>query len=73
MAIIAEFPTDEAFRLLFRHAEHRDARPALEKAMKRAPMRATGLLQAISNSSDPDALLAKELLNKHLDEHLDAV
>lgn len=66
MAIIAEFPTDEAFRLLLKHGEHRDARPALGKAMKRYPMRAARLLQAMSTSNDPNALLAEELLAEEL-------
>ncbi|HZM76429.1 MAG TPA: hypothetical protein VFC19_11910 [Candidatus Limnocylindrales bacterium] len=66
MAAIAEFSTDDAFRLLLRHAEHRDARPALGKAMKRYPTRATRLLQAMSTSDDPNSSLAKELLNEHL-------
>jgi hypothetical protein len=43
MGALAEFDTDEAFGLLVEHADHSDARAALEKARKRYPDRAARL------------------------------
>ncbi|MGF1425324.1 DUF4132 domain-containing protein [Kitasatospora sp. LaBMicrA B282] len=65
-AAIAQFPTDDAFRLLLARLDDKYTRPALQQAMERYPVRAARLLAATALRDGKHAPAARQLLNAHL-------
>ncbi|WP_244305146.1 DUF4132 domain-containing protein [Kitasatospora cheerisanensis] len=65
---IAEFPGDEAFRVLLDRIGARHVRPGLLRAMRRYPVRAARLLAEVAQQAGPDAATARRLLTSHLGE-----
>ncbi|MFD8599699.1 DUF4132 domain-containing protein [Kitasatospora sp. NPDC059646] len=65
---LAEFPGDEAFRVLLDRIGARHVRPGLLRAMRRYPVRAARLLAEAAQQTGPDAATARRLLASHLGE-----
>ncbi|MGF1425758.1 DUF4132 domain-containing protein [Kitasatospora sp. LaBMicrA B282] len=65
-AAVAQFPTDDAFRLLLARLDDKHTRPALKEAMERYPVRATRLLAAAALRDGKNAPAARQLLTGHL-------
>lgn len=67
---LAEIPTDEAMRLLIRHADSKHTRAALLDAMRRCPVRALRLLAAELRDKDGKAAQdTRRLLLGHIGGH----
>ncbi|WP_431677179.1 DUF4132 domain-containing protein [Kitasatospora sp. KL5] len=67
---VAQFPSDDAFRLLLARMDDRHIRQALQEAMQRFPVRATRLLAAAALKGGKNAPAARQLLNNHVTAHL---
>ncbi|MFI9162113.1 WGR and DUF4132 domain-containing protein [Kitasatospora aureofaciens] len=65
-SVAAQFPTDDAFRVLLARIDDKHARPALQEAMQRYPVRATRLLAEAARREGKDATAARQLLNTHV-------
>ncbi|MEV7025991.1 WGR domain-containing protein, partial [Kitasatospora sp. NPDC093558] len=65
-AAVAQFPTDDAFRILLARIDDKHARPALQEAMQRYPVRATRLLAEAARREGKNATAARQLLNTHV-------
>ncbi|WP_326847141.1 DUF4132 domain-containing protein [Streptomyces kaniharaensis] len=63
---VAQFPTDDAFRLLLARLDDKHTRPALQEAMQRYPVRATRLLAAAASREGKNATAARQLLTTHV-------
>jgi Domain of unknown function (DUF4132) len=75
LEVVAQLPTDEAFRLLLRRLTDRHAQPAAVEAADRFPVRATRLLAERCGPSTTGRV-ATELLRAHVRTHptvIDAV
>ncbi|MEU1596997.1 DUF4132 domain-containing protein [Streptomyces sp. NPDC005708] len=66
---VAQFPTDDAFRLLLGRLDDKHTRPALQEAMRRYPVRAVRLLSAAALKDGKNAPAARQLLNAHVTLH----
>ncbi len=63
---VAQFPHDDAFRLLIARLDDKQVRPALQEAMQRYPVRAVRLLASASLTNGKNAPAARQLLNTHV-------
>ncbi|MFF3947386.1 WGR and DUF4132 domain-containing protein [Streptomyces sp. NPDC001902] len=63
---VANFPTDEAFRLLLSRLDNKHIRPAIQEAMQRYPGRALRLLAEAGLKDGKNAPAARQLLNTHV-------
>ncbi|MFD0277389.1 DUF4132 domain-containing protein [Kitasatospora sp. NPDC127111] len=66
---VAQFPDDDAFRLLLARLDDKHTRPAVQEAMQRYPVRAVRLLAAAVLHGGKNAPAARQLLNTHLALH----
>jgi hypothetical protein len=71
--VLAWLPCDDAFRVLLRHLDEPHARPAVQGAMGRFPVRATRLLPQAAQRAGKKAAIAGDLLRAHLVAHPEAV
>lgn len=63
---VAQFPTDEAFRLLLARLDNKHVRPAVQEAMQRFPARALRLLAEAGMKDGKNAPAARQLINTHV-------
>ena len=63
---VSWFPSDEAFRLLLARLDEKQARPAIQEAMQRYPVRALRLLADAARGTGKNAPAARQLLNTHV-------
>ncbi|MFQ3562542.1 DUF4132 domain-containing protein [Streptomyces gramineus] len=63
---VAQFPSDDAFRLLLGRLDDKHTRPALQEAMRRYPARAVRLLAAAALTDGKNAPAARQLLTTHV-------
>ena len=63
---VSWFPSDEAFRLLLARLDDKQARPAIQEAMHRYPVRALRLLADAARGTGKNAPAAHRLLNAHV-------
>ncbi|MGW4897458.1 DUF4132 domain-containing protein [Kitasatospora sp. NPDC004240] len=68
-AMVAHFPTDEAFRLLHSRPDDKAARAALQQAAPRYPLRTVRLLGEAALRGGKNAPAARQLLSKHVARH----
>ena len=65
LAMLAELPTDGAFRLLLDRIDQRSVPPAVLDAMRRFPQRGMRLLAEAAAGAGPKAAAARDLLRGH--------
>ncbi|MFJ5880341.1 DUF4132 domain-containing protein [Kitasatospora cineracea] len=68
-AVLAQLPTDEAFRLLLARLEDKQVRPALQEALRRYPVRAVRLLAEAAARDGRAGATARRLLDTHVRLH----
>ncbi|MGW2396058.1 DUF4132 domain-containing protein [Kitasatospora sp. NPDC001664] len=65
-SVAVQLPTDQAFRFLLGRLAEKQARPALQEAMQRYPVRAARLLAETVLADGPTAADARRLLTTHV-------
>ncbi|MDR3036001.1 MAG: WGR domain-containing protein, partial [Kitasatospora sp.] len=65
-AVLAQLPTDAAFRLLLARLEDKQVRPVLQEALQRYPVRAVRLLAEAAARDGRAAATARRLLDTHV-------
>ncbi|MFD7734521.1 WGR and DUF4132 domain-containing protein [Kitasatospora phosalacinea] len=68
-AVLARFPSDEAFRLLLAKLDGKHVRPALQEAAQRYPVRAVRLLAEAAAQGGRGGATARAMLDTHVRLH----